>query len=92
MDDATKEADAAKRRRTQALSNFTRTVNTLNGLLDNSAPLSLVNKQYEKLSNCWEILEKAQDSYVEIAPIDIMSDPGGLLLWISMGRHMILFF
>ena len=62
--------DIAKRRRSQALSNFTRNVNSFNNLVKNSAPSSIVKPQFDKVLNCWDTLEKAQDSFIELTNID----------------------
>ena len=72
--------EAAKRNRSSALSNFTRTVNSVNKLITNEAPLSLVKPRFEKVLECWEILEKAQDSFIQMADekIDIETDPLGV--------------
>ena len=55
---------AEKTIRSTAQRNFTRNLNTLNALLDESAASVLVTPQYEKLKNCWEKLEDAHDDYV----------------------------
>ena len=73
-------ADVAKNKRSQALSNFTRTYNTLTPLLNNAnAPLTVVNPQFAKFQNCWEKLEAAQDVFIEHAMgIDVDTDPNGV--------------
>ena len=72
------DAAAAKRRRSSALSNFTRNENLLNGRITNSAPLSIVTPLYEKVTTAWEALEKAHDEFLELTDIDIDEDAGGL--------------
>ena len=59
-------ADAAKKDRKVALGKFTRTVNTLNRLLDTipKPPLNLVEPQYDNLKRVWSVLEDAHDQYV----------------------------
>ena len=69
---------AAKRARTQALSNFTRAVNTFNKLIAESAPSILVTPQYEKLSNLYDKLEAAQDDFITKTEIDIDNDVNGI--------------
>ena len=69
--------DAAKRRRSTALKNFSRNENTFNKLITNSAPSSTVQPAYEKVIACWQILEEAHDAFLEIADIDLETDVGG---------------
>ena len=69
---------AAKRRRSSALSNFTRNENLFNNRITNSAPLSIVTPLYDKVTLAWEALEKAHDEFLEVTEIDIEEDPGGL--------------
>ena len=71
------DADAAKRRRSTALKNFSRNENTFNKLITNSAPSSTVQPAYEKVIACWGILEEAHDAFLEIADIDLETDVGG---------------
>ena len=80
-------ADVAKNKRSQALSNFTRTYNTLTPLLNNAnAPLTVVNPQFAKFQNCWEKLEAAQDAYIEHAMgIDVDTDPNGVVYLNELG-------
>lgn len=70
--------DVAKKKRSQALSNFTRSNNRLIAMLDDDAPVNLVTPLYSKLESCWETLEKAQDAFIEVADgIDVDTDPQG---------------
>ena len=69
---------AAKRRRSSALSNFTRNENLFNNRIKNSAPLSIVTPLYGKVTLAWEALEKAHNEFLEVTEIDIEEDPGGL--------------
>ena len=69
---------AAKRRRSSALSNFTRNENLLTKRITNSAPISIVTPLYEKVTLTWEALEKAHDEFLEVTNIDIEEDAGGL--------------
>ena len=68
---------AAKRRRSAALSNFTRNENLFNKRIENSAPLSVVTPLYEKVNVTWEALEKAHNEFLEVTDIDIEEDDGG---------------
>ena len=67
-----------KKQRSVALSNFTRNLNTFNGLLDDAAPRVLVTPQFNKLQGCWEKLEEAHDKFMEATDIDIDTDKDGL--------------
>ena len=68
----------AKRRRSSALSNFTRNENLFNNRITNSSPLSIVTPLYDKVTVAWEALEKAHDEFIEVTEIDIEEDAGGL--------------
>ena len=71
--------DKAKRQRTLCLSNFTRNLNVLNKLIDDSAPETLVTPQYEKLKECWGLLELAHNQFIgETDIVDIETDKDGL--------------
>ena len=81
-------ADAEKKRRSYALSNFTRSFNALNSLIDDSAPHVIANPQFEKVKSCWEKLELAQESFIEKTDIDIENDVSGLAFLDEPGeRH-----
>ena len=72
---------AEKKERTLALRNFTRNLNQLNDLLDESAPPSLVTPQYDKTKKCWERLEDAHDAFINVVDdneMDIETDKDGL--------------
>ena len=71
-------ADAAKKQRRQALSNFTRTLNTFNTLIEDYSPSVLVEPQFEKVVSCYEKLEAAQDEFIGKTDIDIDVDPNGV--------------
>ena len=71
-------AEAEKRKRITAKGKFTRQEKLLTELLDNSAPEAIVTPQYEKFVQCWNSLEDAHDSYMEIADFDIEADNEGL--------------
>ena len=58
-------ADAAKKRRSQALSNFTRSANVFDSLIAESSPSELVKPQFEKVVSCWDKLEAAQEVFIE---------------------------
>ena len=64
------DADAAKKRRSTALNQFTRNVNSFNKLIASSAPAVTVNPSYEKVIDSWEKLEEAHDAYLEVIPPD----------------------
>ena len=64
-----------------ALRNFTRNLNQLNDLLDESAPPALVTPQYDKVKKCWERLEDAHDAFISVVDdndMDIETDKDGL--------------
>ena len=71
-------ANQEKKKRTQALSNFTRNINVLHSLLDDTAPSVLVNPQFEKVRNCWEKLELAHDDFIAATDIDIEAEKDGI--------------
>ena len=71
-------ADVFKKKRTQALSKFTRAYNELIQQIDDSAPAILTTPQFEKVEACWEKLEDAQDDFIENTDIDIDTDPQGI--------------
>ena len=71
-------ADQAKKKRTQALSKFTRNVNKLVTLLEDDAPPELVSPQYDEVQECWKILEDAHDNYLEEIGDEDLDGPGGL--------------
>ena len=69
-------ANAEKRKRTNALSKFTRNINTFDSLLDDAAPPELMKPQWDVVKTCWQALEKAHDDYLEKAE-DIDDDSAG---------------
>ena len=72
-------ASVEKKKRSQALSNFTRNVNKLTELIDSLSPLVVVTPQFEKVMKCWEKLEEAQDEFIAITDIeDVDTDPEGV--------------
>ena len=71
-------ADQLKKRRSIALGAFTRTANTLESLMEQSAPIPLVTEQYEKVQMSWEKLEAAHEEFLEKTDIDIEVDADGL--------------
>ena len=71
-------ADAAKKKRTTSLSKFTLNVNKLKRLIDTDAPPELVRPQYEKVQECWSILEAAHDTYLEEIDGEDLEGDGGL--------------
>ena len=66
-----------KKKRTRALSNFTRNFNAFQSLLDESAPSILVDPQYAKFKDAWEKLEVAHDDFLAETDIDIETDKDG---------------
>ena len=73
-------ADRAEVDRSNALRNFTRNLNTLNDLFEDSAVNELVTPQYEKVKQCFEKLEDAHDrfiSVVDISTINLETDDKG---------------
>ena len=71
-------ADAAKRSRSQAKSNFTRATNVFNSLVDTSSSMELVKKQFDKVMSCWDKLEEVQETYIAVAEIDVDVDKDGV--------------
>ena len=67
-----------KKRRTSAKANFTRAQNKLNSYLEKDAQAELVTPQFEKMNNCYEILEKAHELFLEATDIDIETEPDGI--------------
>ena len=65
------DAVTAKKRRSAALSTFTRNEKALNALLDDDSPKQVVTPQYEKLQACWNKLEEIHDAFIEVADGDI---------------------
>ena len=72
-------AEVTKKKRTQSLSKFTLNVNKLTKLINNNAPLELVRPQYEKVQECWNILEEAHDTYLEEIDEEDLEGAGGWL-------------
>ena len=70
-------ASVEKRKRSQALSNFTRSTNKLEEHIHISSPESIVRPLYDKMMNCWDKLEEAQESFILENDIDVDNDPDG---------------
>ena len=70
------EVEASKARKL-AKSKFTRSLNVLKQLIDVNSPPSLTDPQFQKMNECWEALEKAQDRFIEVTDSDI-EEKGGL--------------
>ena len=70
--------EAAKNKRKQSKSRFTRNLNTLNALLssEGNVPRSIVEPQFETMKKCWQELEDSQDAYLEF--LDDVEEEGGL--------------
>ena len=72
-------AGKEERVRTQAKKNFTTSINSYNLLHADAASVDLLTKAYEKVQRCWELLESAQNAFIEVTDIDdIETDPKGL--------------
>ena len=71
-------ADAAKKKRTQSLSKFTRKVNELTKLINSEAPLELVEPLYKKVEECWSNLEDAHDAYLDEITEEVLQGAGGM--------------
>ena len=69
-------ADDLKRKRTQALSKFTRNLNSFTKLLEDNSPKSLVDPQFETVNSCWKVLEDVHDDYIAVTDEDIEGDGG----------------
>ena len=64
-------ATTTKKRRSAALSTFTRNEKALNALLDDDSPKQVVTPQFEKLQACWNKLEEIHDAFIEVADGEI---------------------
>ena len=71
-------ADQAKKKRSIALSAFTRNLNTLLSLMNQSSHIVLVSPQFEKFQQSWDKLEAAHEEFMEKTDIDIEVDSNGL--------------
>ena len=60
-----------KKKRGIAKGKFTRQENLLTDMLDRNASKVIVAPQYEKFVECWNCLEVAHDSFMEVADLDI---------------------
>ena len=63
-----------KRKRTAALSTFTRNVKSLTQMLDSGSPKIVVDTQFEKLQVCWNKLEEAHDEFIKNSEVDLDED------------------
>ena len=68
----------AKKIRSNCLSNFTRSANTFDALYNDEAPIDILTGAFEKVQSCWEKLEAAQDSFIELTAIDVDTDAMGI--------------
>ena len=80
-------ADAAKRCRTQAKSNFTRSITMFDDLIGSASSSELVKKQFDKVMSCWDKLEVAQDDFVSKMDIDIDTHKDGLAYLDEAGEN-----
>ncbi len=71
-------AEEEKKKRITSKSNFTRSVTKLNKLLDVDAPVDIVTPQYEKMNQCYDILEKDHNAFLSATDIDIQNHADGL--------------
>ena len=69
-------AEKTKKTRKYALSSFTRSLNTLGTLMEESSPISIVSPIYEKMSKNWEKLEAAHEEFINVTDIDIEGQDG----------------
>ena len=69
-------ADELKKKRSQALSKFTRNLNSFSKLLENNSPKVLVDPQFEVVNSCWKVLEDVHDEYLDATDEDIDGDGG----------------
>ena len=68
-----------ERIRTQAKKNFTTSVNLYNLLHASASSIDLLTNAFEKVQRCWDLLESAQNAFIEVTEIeDIELDPKGL--------------
>ena len=68
-----------ERIRTQAKKNFTTSVNLYNLLHASASSIDLLANAFEKVQRCWDLLESAQNAFIEVTEIeDIELDPKGL--------------
>ena len=70
-------ADQEKKKRSQALSRFTRNINILAKLLDEDAPTEVVAPQFETVKTLWQSLEDSHDDFIEKSE-DVEENDGGL--------------
>ena len=66
--------EVAKKKRTQCLRNFTRSVGRFDEAHSKDIPLDLVSKAFEKVQICYDKLEAAQDEFVLVAVEDEEED------------------
>ena len=71
-------ADQEKKRRSNCLSNFTKSVNNFNKLNQDAAPIDLITTAYQKVQSCYDKLESAQDAFIEVTDIDIDTHADGI--------------
>ena len=74
-------ADELKKKRTKALSKFTRNLNSFTKLLEDNSPKALVDPKYEAVNSCWKVLEDVHDDYLEATDEDIEGDGGVSLIF-----------
>ena len=71
-------AELEKKRRSQSLSNFTRSINAFNTLITQSATTDLVKPAFANIMSCWELLETAQGNFIDKTDIDVEKDVNGI--------------
>ena len=71
-------ADQEKKRRSNCLSNFTKSVNNFNKLNQDAAPIDLITTAFQKVQSCYDKLESAQDAFIEVTDIDIDTHADGI--------------
>ena len=80
-------ADEEKRKRKQCKSNFTRSANSIEKLIDDGALQEIVKPQFDNFQSLWQRLENAHDDFIEKLD-DAEEDEQGLLYLNEPGeRH-----
>ena len=72
------DADGAKKLRTIALSNFTKSANTLEKFIKAKVANVVVEPQYKKVVECFNKLEDAHNTFLQVTNIDIDAHAEGI--------------
>ena len=74
-------AEQEAKMRANAARNFTRSITSLDKLLDSGAPSNVVlpqiSKCWDKVCECWDKLQIAQDNFIEKTDIDVETHKDG---------------